>query len=209
MEKIQSTANWQDKSCTQCADLLACRTQVVVASPCPPGGLLAIGEAPGCDEDRKGEGFIGIAGRKLDALLGANGVGRQAYGRANICRCRPPDNRKPAANEVRSCLPYLANLIQEIRPKVILAVGGTPTSVLCGSGTLYSKINARQESGDWSAGPSMRLAHLEIRGALEGVSFVVPMPHSSPLALNRNAPSGVKWEEIAKHQVALAVGLLK
>lgn len=202
-------ANWQDRGCSRCAALSASRTQVVIATPCPPGGLLAIGEAPGADEDAQGEGFVGTAGKTLDQLLGAEGLVRDAYGRTNICRCRPPENRKPTGAEISACLPFLASLILAVRPKVILAVGATPTSVLCGAGTLYDKIQVRQSDQDWRATINERAPHKDVRHALEFVTYVVPMPHTSPLALNRNAPSGEKWRQIASRQVALAARLLR
>jgi DNA polymerase len=182
---------------------------VVLATPSEQHGLLAIGEAPGADEDRLGEGFIGVAGKTLDKLLLAHGLARKDYGRANICRCRPPDNRKPSRAEVDACMPFLANLLITTQPKVILAVGGTPTAMLCGKGSLSAQLAHRQTTNNWSAQLTVKEAHPGIRAALSTISYVVPMPHTSPLAFNRNAPSGEKWAVVAERQVALAVQLLK
>lgn len=202
------TNEWSNRECSQCP-LTSCRAQIVLATPCKPGGLLAIGEAPGADEDIKGEGFIGTAGKTLDRLLAVHGLARNDYGRANICRCRPPENRKPTANEISACIPFLANVIQTFKPRVIVAVGGTPTTVLCGKGTLYSKITERQSDNNWSAIIGQNLAHEGIRQALNDVSYIVPMPHTSPLAFNRNAPSGEKWALVAERQISIAAELLK
>lgn len=208
--KVFPILSWQQKNCSLCPNLAAYRTQVVVASPCSTGGLLAIGEAPGVSEDIRGEGFVGDAGKNLDKLLNANGITRDSYGRANVCRCRPPENRKPTSQEIKACVPFLANLIHEVRPKVILAVGGrTSTTVFCGSGSLYSKIKTRSDSNDWSAEFEIQRAHKLIQAELKAVAYIVPMPHTSPLALNRYAPSGEKWSHIAERQVSLAVKLLK
>ena len=128
--------HWRDTACSHCQNLVSCRTQIVLATPCQTGGLLAIGEAPGADEDLKGIGFIGTAGKTLDRLLSVHGIGRDDYGRANICRCRPPENRKPTSSEISACLPFLADVIHTFKPRVIIAVGGTPTAVFCGKGTL-------------------------------------------------------------------------
>lgn len=211
MHNPHPIAHWQDTACAKCPNLASCRSQVVVASPCVPGGLLAIGEAPGADEDIKGEGFIGTAGKTLDRLMAAEGVARAEYGRANICRCRPPENRKPTAAEVASCLPFLANLIQSCKPKVLLLVGGTATAHVMGAGAL----NARIEQSRISTFNDFSLAHDVLRKELapllasQGGLHCVPMPHTSPLAFNRNAPSGEKWAKVAERQVALAVSLLK
>lgn len=205
-EKVSS--DWREANCVRCPNLVVCRTQIVVSSPCPTGGLLAVGEAPGADEDLQGEGFVGAAGKTLDRLLAAQGLKRNDYGRANICRCRPPQNRKPTTKEVLACLPFLADLIRSVRPKVILAVGGTPTSIFCGPGTLHSKLIERQQSNNWLASFAADRAHKIIRDALGYVTYVVPMPHTSPLAFNRYASSGEKWASVAERQIALAITLL-
>lgn len=205
---MSNAMQWNSTICSRCQNLASCRTQIVLATPCQPGGLLAVGEAPGADEDLKGIGFIGTAGKTLDRLLAVHGIARNDYGRANICRCRPPENRKPTAKEISACLPFLADVIQTFKPKVIVAVGGTPTAVFCGKGSLYSRIMERQHSTNWSVAVGQRVAHIGIRQALEHVSFVVPMPHTSPLAFNRDAPSGEKWAVIAERQIAIAAKLL-
>ncbi len=86
--------------------------------------LLVIGEAPGAEEDRRGEPFVGRAGRLLDQMLRAITLerGRRVY-IANILKCRPPGNRDPQAEEMSQCTPYLDRQIALIRPRVILAVG--------------------------------------------------------------------------------------
>lgn len=198
---------WTDAVCVRCPRLVQCRTQIVLATPCPVGGILAVGEAPGADEDVKGEGFIGMAGRTLDRLFLAQGWARADYARANICRCRPPENKKPTSAEMSACMPFLANLIETTKPKVIIAVGGTPASILCGQGSLYPKIEKALHSNDWSAASVLPFSHPGIKSSLNHVSFIVPMPHTSPLAFNRNAPSGEKWCLIAERQIALAVHL--
>lgn len=133
-------------TCAACPSLCQSRIQIVLPTPCPAGGLLAVGEAPGADEDAKGEGFVGRAGKTLDTLLAAHGISREAYGRANIVRCRPEGNRKPTAHEVAACLPKLAEFIQECRPAVILLVGGTPTASFLGAGSLYRRIQESRQS---------------------------------------------------------------
>lgn len=205
MTNTQHESHWEDTACLGC-QLSKDRKQIVVATPCRKGGLLAIGEAPGCEEDCQGTGFIGKAGKRLDAMLLVHGIERSDYGRANVCRCRPPENRPPKTAEITACLPYLVSLISETQPRVILAVGRTPTSLLCGTNKLHVAIADRKEHGYQT---SVELARQELRSALGAVPFIVPMPHTSPLSLNRNAPSGEKWSAIAERQIARAVSLMK
>lgn len=198
-------------NCTRCPDLVTCRQQIVLPSACAPGGLLAIGEAPGADEDRSGEGFYGRAGKTLDGLLAQHGIGRGDYGRANIVRCRPPENRKPTAAEISACLPHLAQTIIDMQPGVLLLVGKTASDLILGSGSLLRRIELSRESAfnDFSlAHPALRAGLkplLERRGGL----LCVPMPHTSPLAWNRNAADGRKWSAIGQEQVALAVSRIR
>ncbi|MDQ5921200.1 MAG: uracil-DNA glycosylase [Pseudomonadota bacterium] len=194
--------------CVKCTDFVNCRTQIVYPTPCHIGGLLAIGEAPGRDEDIAGEGFVGTAGKTLDKLLSAHKISRNDYGRANICRCRPPQNRKPTTNEINACLPYLAEVIINTQPKVILTIGGTPTSIFCGKGSLYSILSEGWRRDSWAAKNYINCAHPEIKPVLQYVQHIVPSPHTSPLAFNRNCPSGEKWAVIAARQVKTAVSLL-
>lgn len=206
---MKNENNWHHNTCIKCPDLVSCRSQIVLASPPPKSyGLLAIGEAPGQEEDKKGEGFVGIAGKTLDRLLAPHGILREDYGRANICRCRPLDNRKPTKEEINSCLDFLADLIIEVKPKVILTVGSTATAVLCGKGSLSGIIQDRVLHHNWTVQFRIERAHLKIQEALQYVSYIVPMPHTSPLAFNRNAPSGEKWAAVAARQILTAVNLL-
>lgn len=195
------------KNCTKCSHLVASRCQIVYPTISNQSGLLVIGEAPGRDEDKIGEGFVGIAGKTLDRLLGAHGITRKDYSRANICRCRPPENRKPTTAETNSCLPYLVELITEIKPKVVLTIGSSATTIFCGKGSLYSIITRGLEKNSWHFGNYLDCAHDLIKPVLTSIGYVVPSPHTSPLAFNRNCPSGEKWAAIAAKQVAIAVKL--
>ncbi|CAG0997450.1 Type-4 uracil-DNA glycosylase [Burkholderiales bacterium] len=85
---------------------------------------LVVGEAPGAEEDRQGEPFVGQAGKLLDNMLAAIGLKRgEAVFIANVLKCRPPGNRNPAPEEVAACRPYLERQIMLLRPKLILALG--------------------------------------------------------------------------------------
>jgi uracil-DNA glycosylase family 4 len=109
--------------CTACAELCKTRTQTVFGVGNTRAEWLVIGEAPGAEEDRQGEPFVGRAGQLLNAMLLAIGLPRETVFIANILKCRPPGNRDPKPEEVSRCLPYLANQIALLKPRIILAVG--------------------------------------------------------------------------------------
>lgn len=192
--------------CSRCPALCQSRSQVVNFSPCA-GGILAIGEAPGADEDLKGEGFVGRAGKTLDALFIEHGIQRQSYGRANLVKCRPERNRKPTKTEIANCLPNLAAFVLEMSPRVIVTVGALPTAALLGSGALFEKIRASRSSGGYASPDAAQPAMRDTLRALQIPVF--PMVHTSPLSWNRNAPDGTKWSVIGKEQVALAAAAIK
>ncbi|MCA1852791.1 MAG: uracil-DNA glycosylase [Beggiatoa sp.] len=109
-------------ACTRC-ELHRGRKQTVFGVGDPHAEWLIIGEAPGAEEDRQGEPFVGRAGQLLNAMLAALGLRRESIYIANILKCRPPQNRDPRPAEVASCEPYLMRQIALVAPKVILAVG--------------------------------------------------------------------------------------
>ncbi len=108
--------------CLRCG-LHAGRTRTVFGVGNREADLLIIGEAPGAEEDRRGEPFVGRAGKLLDAMLAALGLDRRSVFIANILKCRPPQNRDPRPEEAATCAPYLARQIELISPRLILAVG--------------------------------------------------------------------------------------
>ena len=108
--------------CMAC-DLCKTRTQTVFGVGNQRAEWLVIGEAPGAEEDRQGEPFVGRAGQLLNAMLMAIGLPRETVFIANILKCRPPANRDPKPEEVSKCLPYLTNQIALLKPKIMLAVG--------------------------------------------------------------------------------------
>lgn len=202
----------QEPECRLCLRLAASRTRIVFPTPCPPGGLLAIGEAPGVEEDEIGEGFVGQAGRTLDALLVRHGLERNRdYGVANIVRCRPDGNRKPDKTEIANCLPWLADFLGMACPKVLLLVGSTATEVFLGPGPLYWQIERSRKSPVLLAKDAHPMLKPAIRAlhSLSGAVLAVPMPHTSGMAWNRKAPNGKAWCEIGEEQVELAVECLE
>ncbi len=115
--------------CQNCK-LGATRTNFVFGTGNPNAKLMIIGEAPGADEDAQGEPFVGRAGQLLTKILEAIQFHREDVYIANIIKCRPPENRRPEADEVAECEPYLYKQIDLVQPKVILAVGLTAVNTL-------------------------------------------------------------------------------
>ena len=109
-------------ACKACS-LHETRTNPVFARGNPLSQLMVIGEAPGEEEDRTGEPFVGRAGKLLDVLLQAVGFPRDSVYICNVLKCRPPGNRNPLPNEVESCSGFLRSQIDAIAPKALLAVG--------------------------------------------------------------------------------------
>jgi uracil-DNA glycosylase family 4 len=108
--------------CTKCP-LHATRTQGVFGVGNRRADWLIIGEAPGAEEDRQGEPFVGRGGQLLNAMLRAIGLPRESVFIANVLKSRPPGNRDPKPDEVAACLPYLMRQIALLQPKLMLAVG--------------------------------------------------------------------------------------
>jgi DNA polymerase len=101
---------------------------------------MIIGEAPGAEEDRRGEPFVGRAGKLLDEMLQAVGQGRDSVFIANILKCRPPNNRDPEPAESAECRGYLERQIQLVQPKIILAVGRIAAHLLLDTDTPVGRL---------------------------------------------------------------------
>jgi len=129
--------------CTQCS-LHKTRTQGVVGVGPQRADWMVIGEAPGADEDRKGEPFVGRAGQLLDAMLRAIGLDRRANVYiANVLKSRPPNNRDPKPEEVAACLPYLMRQIALLQPRVMLAVGRIAAQNLLSTDMSLSRLRGK------------------------------------------------------------------
>jgi DNA polymerase len=128
--------------CTRCA-LHEGRTQTVFGVGNPEARLMIIGEAPGAEEDRRGEPFVGRAGKLLDEMLRSLGLGREDVFIANILKCRPPGNRDPRPEESAECRPYLRRQIALVAPRVILAVGRVAAQDLLESDEPIGRLRTR------------------------------------------------------------------
>ena len=127
IENASDQQAWEDlqaqvAACTKC-ELHKGRTQTVFGVGNSKAEWLIIGEAPGAEEDKQGEPFVGRAGKLLNSMLRAIGLQREQVYIANIIKCRPPNNRDPKPEEVTCCERYLQQQIAMIKPRIILAVG--------------------------------------------------------------------------------------
>jgi len=129
-------------TCSLC-ELQQGRTQTVFGVGNQQADLLVIGEAPGAEEDRQGEPFVGRAGQLLTAMLKAIHLSRQEVYIANILKCRPPDNRDPRPEEAALCSQYLKRQIELIQPRLILAVGRIAAQRLLQTDQSLSKMRGQ------------------------------------------------------------------
>jgi DNA polymerase len=132
-------------ACTRCG-LSATRTQTVFGVGNQRAEWLIVGEAPGMEEDRQGEPFVGRAGQLLNSMLRAIGLARSEVYIANVLKCRPPHNRDPAANETAECLPYLERQIALLKPRIMLAVGRIAAQNLLRTDTPLGRLRRQVHS---------------------------------------------------------------
>ena len=141
-------AQWQQlldevRACRLCP-LHSTRTQGVLGVGPKRADWLVIGEAPGAEEDRRGEPFVGAAGQLLDAMLRAIGLDRRTNVYiANVLKSRPPNNRDPRPEEVGACLPYLTRQIALLQPKIMLAVGRIAAQNLLATDAPLGRLRGR------------------------------------------------------------------
>jgi DNA polymerase len=127
------------KTCTACA-LHTTRTQSVFGVGNRQAQWMIIGEAPGAEEDRQGEPFVGRAGQLLNAMLKAIGLAREQVFIANILKSRPPNNRDPRAEEVAACIPFLYRQIELVNPVLLLCVGRIAAQTLLQTDTPIGRL---------------------------------------------------------------------
>jgi uracil-DNA glycosylase len=132
--------------CTKCG-LHSTRTKTVFGVGDENADWMLIGEAPGAEEDRQGDPFVGQAGKLLDNMLAAVGLSRRKNVYiANVLKCRPPGNRNPAPEEVAQCSPHLLAQIELIKPKLILAMGRFAAQTLLKTDASISSLRGRLHS---------------------------------------------------------------
>jgi uracil-DNA glycosylase family 4 len=129
--------------CTRCRLHKQGRKQIVFGVGDPNAELMFIGEAPGADEDEKGEPFVGRAGQLLNNMIKAMGLRREDVYIANIIKCRPPSNRTPERDECETCSPFLMRQIEVIGPKAIVALGAVAAKTLLAINAPMSELRGR------------------------------------------------------------------
>lgn len=135
------------RSCQKCR-LHESRTQVVFGSGNPQADLVFVGEAPGQDEDRLGEPFVGAAGQLLTRIIAAMGLSREQVYILNVVKCRPPQNRNPLPDEVAACRPILLEQLAYLRPRVLCALGTFAAQALLQTEERISRLRGRFHSMD-------------------------------------------------------------
>ena len=129
--------------CTRCKLCKQGRSQVVFGVGNPKAELMFVGEAPGADEDRLGEPFVGRAGQLLTKIIEAIDLKRSDVYIANVLKCRPPENRNPEPDEVATCEPFLNRQIDLIQPRVIVALGTFAAKALLKTDAPISRLRGR------------------------------------------------------------------
>ncbi len=168
--------------CVRCKLCELGRSQVVFGVGHPKARLMFVGEAPGEDEDKKGEPFVGRAGQLLTKIIEAISLTREQVYIANVIKCRPPGNRNPEPDEVAACEPFLFRQIEIIRPRVIVALGKFAAQCLLRSTEPITKLRGRE---------------FEFHGAT-----LIPTFH--PAYLLRNPPAKREvWEDMKKVRALL------
>jgi DNA polymerase len=162
--------------CTRCK-LCDKRNKIVFGVGNPNASLVFVGEAPGADEDRQGEPFVGAAGQLLTKMINAMGLAREDVYIANIIKCRPPGNRNPEPDEIAECEPFLRKQLAAIRPRMIVCLGKFAAQTLLRSTAPISALR-----GEWKT--------------YEGIPL---MPTFHPAFLLRN-PSAKRevWDDLKK-----------
>ena len=168
--------------CMRCKLCNLGRSQTVFGVGNAKARLMFVGEAPGEDEDRKGEPFVGRAGQLLTKIIEAIGMTRDQVYIANVIKCRPPGNRNPEPDEVASCEPFLFRQIDVIQPKVIVPLGKFAAQCLLKTVDPITRLRGRQ---------------FEYRGAV-----LIPTFHPAYLLRNPSAKREV-WEDMKKVRAIL------
>ncbi|MBI3982745.1 MAG: uracil-DNA glycosylase [Gemmatimonadetes bacterium] len=133
------------RQCRQCS-LCEGRINAVPGEGPADARLVVVGEGPGATEDETGRPFVGRAGELLTEILAAIDLPRERVFICNIVKCRPPDNRKPQQDEIDACVPYLYAQLAQIKPAVILAMGGTAAETLLSTKQSLASLRNRVHS---------------------------------------------------------------
>jgi DNA polymerase len=181
------------RGCTRCV-LHKQRTQTVYGVGHPRPELAFVGEGPGADEDAQGEPFVGRAGQLLTRMIGAMTLTRDQVYICNTVKCRPPENRTPTEDEMRTCSPFLWRQLAILRPRVIVALGRPAAQCLLATNAPIGRLR-----GEFHDFPPPALAHL-------GLPACVVMPTFHPAYLLRSPGEKAKaWEDLKQVMQRLGI----
>lgn len=142
-QSLLDSLNAKIRGCTLCRELACTRTQTVFGVGNAKPRVVFFGEAPGADEDRQGEPFVGRAGQLLTKIIEACGWQRSDVYIMNVLKCRPPDNRNPLPHETDNCRPYFERQFEILRPEYIVCAGTVPAQALLESAESVGKLRGR------------------------------------------------------------------
>ena len=179
LDRIQAEIGHDCRRCKLCT---LGRSQVVFGVGNPKARLMFVGEAPGEEEDKRGEPFVGRAGQLLTKIIEAIGLTRDQVYIANVIKCRPPGNRNPEGDEVEQCEPFLFRQIEVIKPRVIVPLGKFAAQSLLKTMDPITRLRGRQ---------------FEYRG-----TALIPTFHPAYLLRNPSAKREV-WEDMKKVRALL------
>ncbi|MGH7200134.1 MAG: uracil-DNA glycosylase, partial [Planctomycetaceae bacterium] len=145
LSKAEQLRCWAERvaQCVRCQELARTRTQTVFGVGNPDAEILFIGEAPGADEDRQGEPFVGRAGQLLNDIIRACGLTREEVYICNILKCRPPGNRNPTPTEAENCREHLDAQIELVDPGYIVCWGSVAAQNLLGTTSPIGRMRGK------------------------------------------------------------------
>ncbi len=141
-EQLRVLDESQVRDCRKCS-LCETRTHTVFGQGSAQARLMFVGEAPGFEEDRQGLAFVGRAGQLLTRMIEAMGLTREQVFICNVLKCRPPNNRTPAHDEIAACSPYLFEQVRILQPEIICALGAPAAQTLLGTGEAIGRLRGR------------------------------------------------------------------
>jgi DNA polymerase len=142
-QQLLDELNTEVRACKLCRELACTRKQTVFGVGSPKPRVVFFGEAPGADEDRQGEPFVGRAGQLLTKIIEACGWKRSDVYIMNVLKCRPPDNRNPSPSETDNCRPFFERQLEILRPEYIVCVGTVPAQALLETAESVGKLRGR------------------------------------------------------------------
>jgi len=206
---------YNEASVCELCPLHETRTKVVFGSGSPNADLMFVGEAPGAEEYRQGQPFVGRAGAFLTELLEGIGMKREDVFIGNTLMCRPPGNRDPQPIEIETCRPYLERKVELIQPKVIGTLGNFATKLLTGSSIGITKVRGTAQQHTLGGRPVLLLPLFHPAAGLRTPAVadqlrqdfeLIPELLSAPLRESAEEPDGEPAVAVEPDQLGLFGG---